>query len=672
MKPHAFIAMPFGLKPGPDGQPIDFDRIHRELLAPALEAAGCEPFRADEEMAAGDIRSDMFQELLVADLVLVDLTLDNPNVWYELGVRHALRARGVVLVQGPRPTNPFDIYTDRKLRYHLKDGAPDPAFKDADIAAMTAMVSETLATNTRRKVSPVYKLLPHLRQPEWRALLLEEANEFRDALTIWRERTETARRKSRPGAILQLATETPTRALRLEAQRDAGNALLKLAHYDFALEQFDSALGIEPDDQESRQKRVICLGRMGLFEEAQTAVESLTRDYPNDPESWALAGRVAKERWLRRWREDPPCEAGATPVARTPAQLREAAAEEDALLGAAIAPYRAAFTADARHYYSGINAVALMVIRQHLGGEVDEDELQLVTGGVCWACASAEAQDSGNYWVVSSAAELALLFEPLEVIRRRFKAAIAVANRDWFALDSTRQTLEVARDLGFRPEETANALALVEREIERSRPPVRPRKVILFSGHMMDAPGRDPPRFPPELENAAAQAIEAALERLEAGEDDLALCQAAAGGDLLFLEACQRRKMHIQIMLPFDEARFVDESVRPSANGEQWCMRYYAVQALLRTPPRALEDELGPLPRGASAYERCNQWLLCTALAWGVAKVNFICLWNGGGGDGPGGTAHMYNEVKRRTGRVTWIDTRTLKPTSPTPLEPTR
>ena len=65
----------------------------------------------------------MFQELLVADLVVADLTLDNPNVWYELGVRHALRARGVVLVQGPRPTQPFDIYTDRKLNYTLKAGA---------------------------------------------------------------------------------------------------------------------------------------------------------------------------------------------------------------------------------------------------------------------------------------------------------------------------------------------------------------------------------------------------------------------------------------------------------------------------------------------------------------------------------------------------------------------
>ncbi|MCB1943290.1 MAG: tetratricopeptide repeat protein, partial [Candidatus Accumulibacter sp.] len=115
MKPHAFVAMPFGSKPGHDGQLIDFNRVYTEYIRPALEAAGLEVFRADEEPRAGDIRTDMFQELLVADLVVADLTLDNPNVWYELGVRHALRARGVVLVQGPRPNQPFDIYTDRKL-----------------------------------------------------------------------------------------------------------------------------------------------------------------------------------------------------------------------------------------------------------------------------------------------------------------------------------------------------------------------------------------------------------------------------------------------------------------------------------------------------------------------------------------------------------------------------
>jgi hypothetical protein len=106
MSLHVFVAMPFGVKPGEDGCLIDFDRIFTELIRPALESVGLEVMRADEEQSAGDIRADMFQELLMADLVVADLTLDNPNVWYELGVRHALRARGVILVQGRAPPSP--------------------------------------------------------------------------------------------------------------------------------------------------------------------------------------------------------------------------------------------------------------------------------------------------------------------------------------------------------------------------------------------------------------------------------------------------------------------------------------------------------------------------------------------------------------------------------------
>src|SRR5215510_13830602 len=96
-RPHAFVAMPFGIKSGPRGadgklldaalETIDFNRVYKAYIGPALEMAGLEPFRADEEERAGDIIPDMFQELLVADLVVADLTIDNPNVWYELGVR---------------------------------------------------------------------------------------------------------------------------------------------------------------------------------------------------------------------------------------------------------------------------------------------------------------------------------------------------------------------------------------------------------------------------------------------------------------------------------------------------------------------------------------------------------------------------------------------------------
>jgi hypothetical protein len=179
---------------------------------------------------------------------------------------------------------------------------------------------------------------------------------------------------------------------------------------------------------------------------------------------------------------------------------------------------------------------------------------------------------------------------------------------------------------------------------------------------MIDAPDREPPRFPMEKVPIAAQRLQAALDQLGAGPDDLVFCQASAGGDLLFLEACQQRGVHCEIQLPFPEPEFIERSILPSSNADAWRERYYAMKDRLRKTGfiRIMPNELGPLPTGVSPYERCNLWLLYSALACGTDKVRFVCLWNGGGGDGPGGTAHMYNEVKRRTGRVIWIDTRTL------------
>lgn len=125
---HVFVAMPFGIKDG-----IDFDRVYSDYIKPALEGEGYEVFRGDEEIATGNIRPEMLQELLLADVVVADLSANAPNVWYELGVRHALRARGVVQLDlSARQTMPFDVYTDRKLRYHTKDGVPDPALLEED------------------------------------------------------------------------------------------------------------------------------------------------------------------------------------------------------------------------------------------------------------------------------------------------------------------------------------------------------------------------------------------------------------------------------------------------------------------------------------------------------------------------------------------------------------
>lgn len=197
-----------------------------------------------------------------------------------------------------------------------------------------------------------------------------------------------------------------------------------------------------------------------------------------------------------------------------------------------------------------------------------------------------------------------------------------------------------------------------ERALKKFKPPLEPRYVLLFSGHMIDAPGRKEPRFPADKEKIAAGEIAKKLSELGAGKEDLALCGGACGGDLLFAEACLQRGLHLEIRIPFDEPTFLKESV--TFTGDGWRDRYYAVTKNPLTKLLIMPEELAPLPKNANAFERNNKWQLYSALAWGPDKVHFICLWNGKGGDGPGGTKHMIDEVQKRSGRVYILDTTKL------------
>lgn len=184
-----------------------------------------------------------------------------------------------------------------------------------------------------------------------------------------------------------------------------------------------------------------------------------------------------------------------------------------------------------------------------------------------------------------------------------------------------------------------------------------PRHVLLFSGHMVDAPGRATPRFTPAMVPAARARIEQVLDALQAGPQDLALSQAAAGGDLLFLAACMARGVRCQVLLPQPEPAFVAASVLPSADGPAWLRQWQALRPQLASAPQVLPDE--PAAPG-SIHERCNQWLLASALAQARGPLQLLLLWDGGGGDGPGGTRHMKDVAQRQGAQLHWIDTRRL------------
>ncbi|MFG0317834.1 MAG: DUF4071 domain-containing protein, partial [Planctomycetota bacterium JB042] len=135
-KPLCFVLMPFGRKPDSGGRVVDFDRVYHELIAPAIRDARMEPLRADEEMVGGVIHKPMFERLILCEYAVADLTTANANVFYELGVRHAVRAASTVLLFAEGGNRlPFDVAPLRALPYRLAaDGGPADA--DGTVAAL--------------------------------------------------------------------------------------------------------------------------------------------------------------------------------------------------------------------------------------------------------------------------------------------------------------------------------------------------------------------------------------------------------------------------------------------------------------------------------------------------------------------------------------------------------
>ncbi len=302
VRPHAFVVMPFGKKKGGDGSPYDFNVIYQTLIKPALELAGFESFRADEATSTGDILTDMFQELLLADLVLADLSIDNANAFYELGIRHAFRKRGIVHIQAGRAYMPFDIFNVRTLPYHITpEGIPDPEFLEKDIQAIARMTKDTWASDRDAIHSPIFNLLTGLDEPDQRALRTPLATGFWREYNEWRSRVTIAQRQKRIGDILLLTEEITNPLIKEEAVGQAGKALANMGRNELALAQYRKGLEVNPGNLIFRREEAFHLNRLDKVDEAIVKIETILADHPHDTESTAYLGRIYKEMWTDSW-----------------------------------------------------------------------------------------------------------------------------------------------------------------------------------------------------------------------------------------------------------------------------------------------------------------------------------------------------------------------------------
>lgn len=196
-------------------------------------------------------------------------------------------------------------------------------------------------------------------------------------------------------------------------------------------------------------------------------------------------------------------------------------------------------------------------------------------------------------------------------------------------------------------------------------------RVLLFTGHMIDQEDRTPPRFPPDKEPAARDAIRAAvhaelynMHRLHSnGHSDLpiiGIAGGACGGDILFHEACLDFGIRGYMFLLFPRDQFVATSV--AFAGEDWVRRFDLLYRTLNNDGRVLtQDSPSHVPfsddPSHTIWQRNNSWMLDNALAYGGHRMTLISLWNGEVGHELGGTADMIQQAETEGANTLHIDT---------------
>ncbi len=654
---HAFIVRPFGTKNG-----IDFDRVDSELISPALDHFNISGGTTGEFIQQGNIRSDMFKQLLAADMVVADISIHNANAFYELGIRHAFRDKRTFLIKSQGDDVPFDLKTDRYMPYD----ADNPA------ASLSALIDALQATlDSQEQDSPVFQLLPGLEPAD--------PTSFQVVPRDFREEVEEAK-SSNDTVYLQLLSaevdgfDWTTMGLRL-----IGHAQFQLKDLQGARTTWEEVRRFEEMDLEANTILGTVFQRQNDLVKSdhalQRALQNRTVAGNDRAEILALMARNAKTLWEMDWEKFQEIEA----------------AQKEALASGHLEKsfdlYRKGFVEDRNHFYSGLNALAMVTVMTELADaqpQVWEDDfdseeeaaLKLrklkelrsdLASGVKLAIESKrnvlERKEQTDIWVEISSADLTMLSSKRSKrVGRAYSRALAGAAD--FASDSARKQLSLYQRLGILAENTQAALDNIP-AVEQKQESLEeaPPRVILFTGHRIDAPDRQKPRFPPNrVDQARAMILAAVSEVKEKTTGKLfGISGGASGGDILFHEVCEELDIQSQMYLVLPENGYIKASVFDG--GPDWVERFKSLFG--KKKPEILSDS-GELTRwlrakkGYSIWQRSNLWMLHTALAISDDDLVMIALWNREEGDGAGGTEDMAKRAKNRGATFIHLDARKL------------
>jgi hypothetical protein len=648
---------------------FDFDKVEEELIRPAMQQLNLSGGTTGEVFEAGDIREDMFSDLLLADIVIADISIYNANVFYELGIRHALRDKRTILIKcSGFDDTPFDIIGFRYISYD-KD-KPSEA-----LSSFVKSIDETMKAD--RKDSPVFNVLPELemQDPE---KYLALPKDFIEEVTI-------AAGTKLAGRLSLLAFESESFSWQFPALRLIGEALFKIKAFANAKLIWEKISNYKPGDAQASDRLATIYQRLAepemkmnpdegiaLLVKSDLAIEALINNNGlssyERAEAYSLKARNAKTRWINSWSE-------------LTGNERNKKALQSLYLESALTNYEKGFNEDLNHFYSGINALGLLTTTISLAennpdvwelaydtkDESDQklnqlkSKFQQLSTTLQFSIQAAknklDVKGITDFWVNITEADFTCLTagNPARVANIY---TWALQDAGGLNLDATIRQLKIYEELGVKADNVKAALGAMPPESTQKN---LTNYYLLFTGHMIDKSDRKEPRFPASKEAEVRQWIkEKVIEeknKMEEGSSLSGIAGGACGGDILFHEVCAELGIPTQMLLALPRDQFLVESV--AFAGISWIERF---DNLYKKLPHPVLTDQKELPKwlqkkpGYDIWSRNNLWELNSALVNGGMNMTLIALWDGKGGDGPGGSAHMVKIANESGAKTIVID----------------
>lgn len=187
-KKTCFVAMP--IRKAGTSEHDHFLTIYNVFFRPPLEEQGYVVDRGDQSIDSGSINRRIIEDLSSADLVVADLTTLNPNVMYEIGIRHTLRKKGTILVFDEKYTGgsvPFDLNDYRYVEYSAEFNRLE------EFRTRFTSVLEGLGNSSIQSDNPIHDYIPYLpdnlaiSDSDREAQLAEQISKLNSQLQYYRE-----------------------------------------------------------------------------------------------------------------------------------------------------------------------------------------------------------------------------------------------------------------------------------------------------------------------------------------------------------------------------------------------------------------------------------------------------------------------------------------------------